>query len=294
MGDITVGGTPIVSRRYGVTEVLKVMVSDEQIWPPKQLVDVIGSLIYTTNMGAFPTHQAGDLLVVVASAAGSTPPTLPAGFFSAYISPSTEFSMAVRVGYKFAIAAGTSCPPWTGAVALTTVVFRGVNTTTPFGAIDSKNTASNTVGQAPGLTLTNATGTSTVWQTFINNGTAGSLGANTQPAGWQMKNRNARVINNCKIDSRSVLPTSETLVGGGSVNWRGTVFEILPADLAAADSGGVDTEVAAAAVSTGTIKGNADSGLYHMPDSAHYAETIAEEWFDTEAQAKAAGYTKAP
>jgi large subunit ribosomal protein L17 len=46
------------------------------------------------------------------------------------------------------------------------------------------------------------------------------------------------------------------------------------------------------AMPVGAIKGNADSGLYHMPNSAHYDETIAEQWFTTEAEAKAAGFIK--
>lgn len=40
------------------------------------------------------------------------------------------------------------------------------------------------------------------------------------------------------------------------------------------------------------IKGNADSGLYHTPDSSGYAQTIPEIWFATEADAQAAGYSK--
>ena len=42
-----------------------------------------------------------------------------------------------------------------------------------------------------------------------------------------------------------------------------------------------------------TIKGNADSMLYHLPDGRWYDATIAEVWFDTEAAAVAAGFTKA-
>jgi large subunit ribosomal protein L22 len=40
------------------------------------------------------------------------------------------------------------------------------------------------------------------------------------------------------------------------------------------------------------IKGNADSMLYHTPDSPHYGQTVAEIWFDTEESAEAAGYSK--
>lgn len=40
------------------------------------------------------------------------------------------------------------------------------------------------------------------------------------------------------------------------------------------------------------IKGNADSMLYHGPDSPAYEQTIAEVWFFDEATAKAAGFDK--
>jgi len=40
------------------------------------------------------------------------------------------------------------------------------------------------------------------------------------------------------------------------------------------------------------IKGNADSMLYHTPDSPHYEQTVPEIWFATEDDAEAAGYSK--
>jgi large subunit ribosomal protein L22 len=43
---------------------------------------------------------------------------------------------------------------------------------------------------------------------------------------------------------------------------------------------------------THPIKGNADSMLYHAPDSRYYAVTKAEVWFDTEENAEAAGFSK--
>ncbi len=42
------------------------------------------------------------------------------------------------------------------------------------------------------------------------------------------------------------------------------------------------------------IKGNADSMLYHVPDSAFYDRTVAEVWFATEEDAEAAGFAKPP
>jgi large subunit ribosomal protein L22 len=40
------------------------------------------------------------------------------------------------------------------------------------------------------------------------------------------------------------------------------------------------------------IKGNAQSMLYHTPDSRYYKATKAEVWFDTEENAEAAGFSK--
>lgn len=50
-----------------------------------------------------------------------------------------------------------------------------------------------------------------------------------------------------------------------------------------ADGNGPDTH---------PIKGNADSMLYHTTESRYYGITKAEVWFDTEANAEAAGFTK--
>ena len=50
-----------------------------------------------------------------------------------------------------------------------------------------------------------------------------------------------------------------------------------------ADGNGPDTH---------PIKGNADSMLFHTPDSRYYKVTKAEVWFDTEENAEAAGFSK--
>ena len=58
--------------------------------------------------------------------------------------------------------------------------------------------------------------------------------------------------------------------------WDGSV-------LADEDGNGPDTH---------PIKGNADSMLYHTPDSRYYTITKAEVWFDSEEHAEAAGFSK--
>jgi len=40
------------------------------------------------------------------------------------------------------------------------------------------------------------------------------------------------------------------------------------------------------------IKGNADSNLYHEPDTEYYDRTVAEVWFATAEEAEAAGFSK--
>ena len=61
-----------------------------------------------------------------------------------------------------------------------------------------------------------------------------------------------------------------------SGEWAGSV-------LPDADGNGPDSHA---------IKGNADSMLYHTPDSRYYKVTKAEVWFDTEESAEAAGFSK--
>ena len=229
MGDIFAGGVPLLSRRYGSTEIIKVYVGEENIWPPLQRVTLVGSIIgIGSTSTAFLTHQSGDLLVVATVAAGATPPALPVGWNSAHISPATDTLMACRLGWKIATAAGTSNPTWSGQSWQSAYVFRGADPSAPFGAIASKQTPSNTTGIAPAITPINSIGESMLLANLVNNGTAGSFGTTTVPAGWISKNRNARVINNQRVDSRLITATSETLVSGGSVNWRGLTFEVLP------------------------------------------------------------------
>jgi large subunit ribosomal protein L22 len=62
----------------------------------------------------------------------------------------------------------------------------------------------------------------------------------------------------------------------GPGEWSGSV-------LPDADGNGPDSH---------PIKGNADSMLYHTPESRYYKVTKAEVWFDTEESAEAAGFSK--
>ena len=71
--------------------------------------------------------------------------------------------------------------------------------------------------------------------------------------------------------------TADAPIGGFAAGeWEGSVSPD-------ADGNGPDTH---------PIKGNADSMLYHTPDSRYYGITKAEVWFDTEEHAEAAGFSK--
>ena len=77
---------------------------------------------------------------------------------------------------------------------------------------------------------------------------------------------------------------------------------------AAEDAAAESTEAAAVEVPAGavvanedgsapedgyTVKGNADSGLYHEPDGQWFDQTVAEFWFKSAEDAEAAGFKKA-
>lgn len=57
-----------------------------------------------------------------------------------------------------------------------------------------------------------------------------------------------------------------------------------------ADAPSLDGETADA--TSGKIKGNAGSMLYHTTDSPYYKRTKAQAWFETEDEARAAGFQR--
>ena len=74
-----------------------------------------------------------------------------------------------------------------------------------------------------------------------------------------------------------------------------TVTAAEPAEEAVAElpAGAVAATADGAAPEGYTVKGNADSGLYHAPGGRWYDSTVAEFWFADEAAAEAAGLKKA-
>lgn len=224
MSGIHTGGTRQVGRRVGTKEVLKVLVGDERIWPPVQKVTYVGSTAYTGPVPTFPAHVKGDLLVVAANGSSSTStpvPSLPAGFTQAYRSPSTQ-GCPVLIGFKFATASNTPAGTWTNAAATCGFVFRGADTTTPFGAISSAMNAAST----PSVTPVNTEGESALVHYFYNNGSSGAWGAS--PVGFVGKNATARLGNLLRLDSTIGAGAAWPHTASPAPNFRTVQFEVLP------------------------------------------------------------------
>jgi hypothetical protein len=272
-----VGGAEPSKIMVGGTPVKNVYVGGKYCWPsnPTAKVQWVGSVVSSGTSNTFPAHQPGDLLVVWAQSATTTSPTHPAdgGWSMAAYGSGGLYG---KLMWKVATSSTTQFGTWNNVAWSTAYVFRNASTTAPFGGAIIMNTTGAT---SPEITLTDTSGDSLICYGFHNNGTSGAWGE--VPGGFLGKNSVARMANLQKIDSTSdgSLAWSST---AGNVVYKGCVFEVLPE---VADD-------AMTAADAPVIKGNADSGLYHLPGDPHYDNTVAEAWFTTEAEAQAAGFVR--
>ena len=221
--NLMVGGSPQVRAFVGTTPVKRTYVGSIQVWPAMTTrITNLGSTVFTGTANTnFPTHTAGDLLVVVA--VGGAAPTAPAGWTTVYTSPSGN--PAATIGYRFATGAGTGTGAWSGNAVATAYAFRGANKTTPFGKIGT-NLGSGLDTTAPALTLTDPSGDSLVMHSYYNNGTTGAW-INKVPAGFIGKNQQARMANNQMIDTIGATTPSSVMSHSASATWRTLAFELL-------------------------------------------------------------------
>ena len=198
-----------------------------QTTPPPTLVPTtqiewVGANSVAAASGNFPVHQAGDLLVVAAVSTTATPRVPPSGYTTAYTSPSGFGGLTVA--YRWATAPGTTMGTWpSGTGWLTGYAFRGANTTTPLGVVDSVAVDAVSEGTTPQVTLTDTSGASLV--TYMHfTGAAGTWGA--VPAGCIQRNSNINMYSSQKADSTTDGATTMTRTGG-SGTFRSLVFEVL-------------------------------------------------------------------
>jgi hypothetical protein len=221
-----VGDTPLVKSFVGTTPVKRIYAGSTHVWPPISTPIVwVGSTVGSGTTTTFPAHQAGDLLVAVAISSTSTPRTPPAGYTTVFTS--TSGFAAFTLAYKWATAAGTQFGTWPSGTAWTcSYVFRGADTGTPFGKVDSVVVEGATSGTAPALTLTDPSGDSLVGLMFFNSGTSGVWGP--VPGGTVGKNMNARLANLQQIDTEvSVSDAVRMTHTVGSSTFRTASFEVL-------------------------------------------------------------------
>jgi hypothetical protein len=222
--DTAVGDTPIAKAYVGTTPVIRTYVGDKHVWPPfSTTVTYVASTVFTgTTNVTFPTHSAGDLLVLQAT--GNTAPTAPAGWTVVHTSPSGN--PAAVLAYKWATGAGTGTGSWANNVAGLMYVIRNADKTNPIGAVSTSVGPSSTTVTAPALTLTDPTGSSLVAHSYFNSGSTGGW-ANKATGNFLIKNLVARLGSSLAIDTRGATVEPSTLTHSAAATWRSLAFEVL-------------------------------------------------------------------
>ncbi|MBW0118965.1 sunset domain-containing protein, partial [Pseudonocardia abyssalis] len=109
-------------------------------------------------------------------------------------------------------------------------------------------------------------------------------GRDAEEAGFVAWNTRGRIPH-----SPSVPATPQGLLGTpDTAQAAGTVPVVSPGRF---PGSALPSEGGAAPTPEHTIKGNADSMLYHTPESPYYGRTKAEVWFTSTADAEAAGFS---
>ena len=217
---LNIGSSPMTAARVGSTPISKVFVGSQEVWPsytpPADKVLYWSSQVTAGVSGTFPSHVAGDLLVVVAGATSALYPTVPTGWTKAYQTPDTNRPMVI--GWKAATASGTASGSWSNAAYVTTYVFRGVDTTNPFGSIDTALSATS-----PAITPVDPSGRSQIVHTRWQSGGTGTW--STTVPNLKARNTVASMCNGEQIDTRTA-PELTWAISGGTPAYRSLVFEI--------------------------------------------------------------------
>ncbi len=101
-------------------------------------VEYVGSANAASTTITIPTHQAGDLIWILAGRNNATAPSLPAGWTNLY-SGGPGGAQSTRVGYKIAASGSETSGTWTNATGLICVVYRNAQV-----GVHAVNAATNT------------------------------------------------------------------------------------------------------------------------------------------------------
>ncbi len=189
----------------------------EAYTPPADKVQYIASQVNSgTSVTSMPAHQAGDLIVIVAQSISSAPPTLASGWTEAHTSTGT--TRPLRVGWKVATATNTQSGVWNGATTLMTYVFRGADTTTPFGPNWGSKVTSDTMAITP---KDNSGRSQIVYYSYQSGGT----GWINLPRALKARNTVVSSFSGEKINSE----TGQSLIieSANATGYRNLTFEVL-------------------------------------------------------------------
>jgi hypothetical protein len=186
-------------------------------------ISLVGNATNSGNTITIPTHQAGDIIVISASRANNTAPTIPSGWTQIQRAGANTLSLAT--GYRVATNSSTVSGTWTNAARLTCLVIRGVDGSIGIGGSATNNGSAQTYQRYPALTLSNANGESMVFYTYTRNNTSGIT---TAPTNYTNINSVATtpVIGAHNRASVSANPTQQDVTGLTSGNYRTHGFEI--------------------------------------------------------------------
>lgn len=199
-----------------------------------QNADTTGAIEYISSAAtegttiSMPTHQTGDLLVMVAGRDDSTTaPSVPGGWSQPSSPTNTGTSTAMTVAYKFAASSSETSGTWTNAGALAAHVLRGANTTTPLIKHSGNNGTGTTVDYA-GATMT-WPGESWGLRSAIHSSTNTAL--NTVPSGYTNRANNStpsvmEIATHDTNGAASSIVFGSTSVGGTSGNWVTQSIEV--------------------------------------------------------------------
>lgn len=159
------------------------------------------------NSATLPTHQSGDLIVVLCIRDGSnTAPALPSGWTNVYAFGASNISF--RVGYKIATSNSETTGTWTNATGLVARIYRGASSVGSNGM--TTIISSNSSISYPSITLSSGE-----WGLALAGHRSINTALETVPSGYS--NYAGRVDSVCEIatfDSTASTSSQDIEIGG--------------------------------------------------------------------------------
>lgn len=200
-----------------------------------------------TNTATMPAHVAGDLILLFAFRDGSTSyPTAVAGWTG--VSDGAANLCALRVARKIAASSSEVVGTWTNATTVTVIVLRGVDQTTPVGAV-SVGGASSTTVSFPALTMQVMDGTSAIVASVGHR--SADVAIDTLPSGMTLARATSDATDEAAVFyllGAASFTSRNTSVGGTASGYRTVSIEVrasaptgtqYPQTISVTSSGGV-------------------------------------------------------